>query len=489
MKAIVKFIGWSLAGIVLILAAAVAYIAATFDPNAYKPQIVQAVKDRTQRNLRLEGDIKLALIPRIAATLGKVSLSERGSDQEFAAVDDFRVALKLVPLLSKQVVVETVEIRNLRAHLVRFRDGTTNIDDLTSGIMPAPAARDGDLPLVIDIDHVTVENAALTYTDEAVGATYELSKLNLRTGRIAGGVPVKIDLAFRVQSEQPAMNLETVFKAAVGFDLDQQRFSLAGIDFGAQGRAAGIDNLVMTAKGDVAAKLASKEYLISNLAIAAAGKPEGGNLDVKFDAPRLAVINDNVSGERLVLDAALRTLKGKFVAKLEIPGIGGNVKAFKAGAVTANIDVQHEGARIKARLTGPLAGSVEAQKLELPKLVAAVNVNNPKLLKSPLAATLNASAQVDLARQNASFAFAAKFDDSSMNGKAALARFTPPSYTFEVNIDQLDADRYLPQSDPKQPFDLAALKDLKASGSVRIGTLTMSNVKAKNVRIELKAAN
>ncbi|MBI2224681.1 MAG: AsmA family protein, partial [Betaproteobacteria bacterium] len=131
MKAIVKSVLWLLAGIILILAAAAAYIAATFDPNEYKPQIVQAVKDRTQRNLRLDGDIKLAFFPRIAATLGRVSLSERGSEREFAEVGDFRVALKLLPLLSKQVVVETVEIKNLRAHLVRFKDGTTNIDDLT----------------------------------------------------------------------------------------------------------------------------------------------------------------------------------------------------------------------------------------------------------------------------------------------------------------------------------------------------------------------
>ena len=86
-------------------------------------------------------------------------------------------------------------------------------------------------------------------------------------------------------------------------------------------------------------------------------------------------------------------------------------------------------------------------------------------------------------------AIAAKFDDSAVKGKAGLTKFTPPFYTFDVDIDQFDADRYLPQADPKQPFDLAALKDLKASGSVRIGTLTMSNVKATNVRIELKAAN
>ena len=489
MKAIVKIVLWPLGGIALILAAAAAYIAVTFDPNDYKPQIVRAVKDHTQRNLRLEGDIKLAFVPRIAATLGRVSLSERGSDREFAEVGDFRVALKLVPLLSKQVVIETVEIRNLRARLVRFRDGTTNFDDLAGGFIPAPAARGDELPLVIDIDHVTIENAAFTYIDEASGAACALSKLNLRTGPIASGVPVKFDLAFTVQSDSPVMNLETTLKTTVAFDLDQQRYRFAEIDFSAAGLAAGISNLVATAKGDVDARLASREFLISGLTIALAGKPENGNLDVKFDAPRLTVTGDNVSGETLVLDATLRTAKGKLAAKFEIPGIDGNAKAFKAGALSASIDAQQDGARIKARLSGPLAGSIERQKLELPKLVATVSVNHPALLKNPLDAAFNASAQADLARHTASLAFAAKFDDSAIKGRIGLTKFTRPFYAFDIDIDRLDADRYLSQRDSREPPDLAALKSLNASGSVTIGALTLSNVKATNARIEIKAAN
>ena len=486
MKAIVKSVLWLLAGIILILAAAAAYIAATFDPNEYKPQIVQAVKDRTQRNLRLDGDIKLAFFPRIAATLGRVSLSERGSEREFAEVGDFRVALKLLPLLSKQVVVETVEIKNLRAHLVRFKDGTTNIDDLTKEKGPGSNYEKSSLA---PFPYVTIENAALTYTDKAAGTAYALSKLNLRTGRIASGVPVRIDLAFTVQSDQPVMNLDTALKATAAFDLDQQRYTFAGIDFGVTGLAAGISNLAATAKGDVDARLASREFLISRLTVALTGKLESGNLDVKFDVPRVTVTGDHVSGETLVLDATLRTAKGRLAAKVEIPGIGGNAKAFKAGALSASIDAQQDGARIKARLTGPLAGSIEGQKLELPKLVAIVNVNHPALLKTPLDAAFNASAQADLARQTGSLTFAAKIDDSAIKGRMGLTKFTPPFYAFDIDIDRLDADRYLPQRDSKEPPDLAALRSLNASGSVKIGALTMSNVKATNVRVEIKAAD
>ena len=54
-------------------------------------------------------------------------------------LSDLRVALKLLPLLSKEVVVDTVEIKNLRAHFVRAKNGHTNLDDL-SGAGEKPAA-------------------------------------------------------------------------------------------------------------------------------------------------------------------------------------------------------------------------------------------------------------------------------------------------------------------------------------------------------------
>ena len=96
MKKILKFVVLPLAGIVILLIAAGAYVAATFDPNQYKAQIVQAVKEKTKRTLKLDGDIKLSLFPSIGAVLGKASLSEFGSEQEFAGVEDFRVSLKPV---------------------------------------------------------------------------------------------------------------------------------------------------------------------------------------------------------------------------------------------------------------------------------------------------------------------------------------------------------------------------------------------------------
>src|SRR3970282_2454105 len=99
---VLKYTLIALGGLIVLIVAVLPYIAATFDPNQYKPQMVQAVKERTQRTLKLEGDIGLSFWPSIGAKIGKASLSERASDREFAAVEEVRVALKLIPLLSRR---------------------------------------------------------------------------------------------------------------------------------------------------------------------------------------------------------------------------------------------------------------------------------------------------------------------------------------------------------------------------------------------------
>ena len=62
-----------------------------------------------------------------------------------------------------------------------------------------------------------------------------------------------------------------------------------------------------------------------------------------------------------------------------------------------------------------------------------------------------------------------------------------------MNIDKLDADRYIAKGDPKAqssgdtPIDLSPLKKLNATGEAKIGWLKLANVKTENVRLGLKA--
>ncbi len=404
--------------------------------------------------------------------------------------------------------MDGAEVTNLRAHLTRFKNGKTSIDDLTTPgpAQPAPAAKESAAPVAIDIDHIDIKNADIGYTDEAAGAKYELSKLDLATGRVVPGVPTKIELSGHIQSNNPKLDLDVTLDTTLTFDLDKQQYKLDGFDFRTNGLAPGINDLVATAKGDVDAKLASKEYLVSGLAVTATGKQQGGDLDIKLNIPQLTITEQKVSGEKIALDAKLNADKNRMAVKLDIPNIAGNEQAFKADTLTADIQMWREGMTVQAKLTSPVTGNIDTLRFELAKFQATIHVENSQLPKNPIDATVTGAALADVGNQNASLTFATKFDDSTISGKAGLTKFTPPYYTFDIDIDKLDADRYLPKpapaantavsgatpagvAVPEQPLDLSALKELNASGSLKIGALKVKNVKSSNAHVVVKAAN
>src|SRR5665647_1821980 len=246
MNKILKYGLLGVGAIVVVAVAGVAYVAATFNPNDYKGKIIQAVKESKQRNLRLDGDIKLSFYPNIGASLSKVSLSEFKSDKEFAAIESARVSLALMPLLHKQVVVDEVSVSGLKATLVRHRDGSTNIDDLLGPSGQKPQQQKNAVvgpPVKFDIASVSVEKTDLSYRDEGSGAQYAIKDLNIKTGRIAIGVPGKIDLSASIQSNQPKLDINTQLKTTLTFDPDKQKYQLQGLELQASGSVLDISNL------------------------------------------------------------------------------------------------------------------------------------------------------------------------------------------------------------------------------------------------------
>ncbi|MEK6591904.1 MAG: AsmA family protein [Pseudomonadota bacterium] len=480
--------------LVLIVGGLFAYVAATFDPNAYKPEIIRLVKEKKQRTLRLDGDIKLAFWPNIGADLGKLSLSEFKSDREFAAVENVRVSLALMPLLSKQLVVNEVAVRGARVSLVRFKDGRMNIDDLF--------ARDEQKQeqFIFDIDHVVIDNAALDFRDEASGAQYALTKVNLKTGRIANGVPGKMELSFAAQGNQPRHNLTADLKMRFTFDLDRQVYALEDLGLEAKGQVADINNLVAKATGNVTAKRKAGEFTADKLSVAVTGVSGKDNFDVKLDAPRLNFMADRASGDRVTVVAKLTNPQGTIGVNLMLPGVEGTAQAFKSGAMTLDLDMKQGGLTVKSRLSSPVSGNLQAQQVSLPKFVASISASGPNLPGKSLGGELAGSASIDVVKQNVQTNFTGRVGDSNIKARLGVAGFAPPGINFDIDLDQLDLDRHMPppaaggkaagaggRKQAEQPFDLSGLKNLRANGTLRIGSLKASGVRASNVRLEIKA--
>lgn len=493
MNKIVKYGLLGVGALVGVAATGATYLALTFNPNDYKSHIIQIVKDNKQRSLHLDGDIKLTFFPSIGANLGKVSLSEYQSEQTFASVENASVSLALMPLLSKHAVVNEVRVSGLNATLIKHQDGTTNIDDLLG--KDAQPKDDKSPPVKFDIASVVIEKTHLTYRDEGTGGQYAIKDLNLKTGRIANGVPGKIALSVGVQANQPKLDITTQLKTTLTFDLDKQSYQLAGMDLQVNGAALDIASLKLKASGDASANLATQEFAASKFSLNVTGVKGKDNFDATLDAPALSMTKDKFSGEKLALNAKLDGAIGNIVAALAIPGLEGNAQAFKVGALTLDLDVKQAEQAFKVKLASPLSGNFEAKQFNLSNLTLGVNATGDKLPNKSVSSEMKGSIQLDLAKQIVQASLAGGLLQSQVKAKVGVHDFSNPAINFDVDVDQLDADLYLPKkteakaSTPEQPLDLSALRTLNLDGSLRIGQLKVANIKSSQVRLDVKAHN
>ena len=99
--------------LVVVLVVAVAIVPRLIGINAFKPQIADAVREATGRELRIDGDIDLALLPGIELSLSDVALSNADWAQapDMVTVASIEVKLGLLSLLGGGVAVERLVVR------------------------------------------------------------------------------------------------------------------------------------------------------------------------------------------------------------------------------------------------------------------------------------------------------------------------------------------------------------------------------------------
>ena len=75
MKPVLKILVWLVGIIFTLVIVAAIVLPLLVDPNDFRDDIGQAVKKQTGRDLTIEGDLKLSVIPWLGVEVGRASLS------------------------------------------------------------------------------------------------------------------------------------------------------------------------------------------------------------------------------------------------------------------------------------------------------------------------------------------------------------------------------------------------------------------------------
>ena len=184
--------------VILVVIVAGLLVAPAFIPVAtYKGQIETAARDATGRALKIDGDISLSLLPRLAIEAENVSFANApgASEPRMASIEKLAVQLQILPLLSREVKLDRLVL--VRPSILLEVDARgrpnwvfeTGPADAPAEAGEAPATEAGtgeDAAALANVGlanlalgEVRLEGGRLAYKDARSGAAYELEDVNM----------------------------------------------------------------------------------------------------------------------------------------------------------------------------------------------------------------------------------------------------------------------------------------------------------------------
>ena len=450
MGRLLKVLGWLVGMLVILIVAAVILVPMFVDLNDHKERIVQEVKKATGRDLVIAGDLGLSVFPRFALDLNGLSLSNAAGfeAENFAAVKRAEIRVDMLPLLFSQVLkADTIQVEGLTLNLAKSKQGVSNWDDMlgkkvSQGGEDLPSGEDGpgddESQMGFAIGGIIVKDARVVWDDQSTGERYEVADLNLQTGEIAPGRTVEVTFGMGLESQKPRLTGKLSLTGNLLLDDQDSLISMTDMKLDAEVSGEGLP------EQGVSAQLQS---------------------DVRYDT-----VND-------VLDVKpFQLVSGNLV-------LDGNLEG---GAVTSNPQLS---GRMRLGKFSPREW-LEEFGLPVPKTA------DPAVLDA-LEFSADYKASVDHVELDD---LHLKLDQTVLKGEFEFIAGQQPAYLFDLNVDNINLDRYLPPSEPKpagagsrsggageeELFPVEPLRQLRVDGKLLIDSLTVNQLHAEAVNLKIR---
>lgn len=515
---VVKIGLYVLAGLVVAIAAVAAAILFGLDAEKYKPELIAAVKARTGRTLSIGDPLRLSVFPKVGIAIGKVQLSSPDGSREFAKAGEIRASLAILPLLSRQVVIDRVVMSGLSVDLLRHKDGRTNFDDLLSGGDAAkePSGNGAAASFKIDIEAIEISADSLAWNDEKAGTRVRLSDLKLGTGRIADDVSGKLTVAARVQGDVPKMNAQVSFTSGYRFSIARKAFDLSGIDLKINGDLPGAAGLSAALKGSIESDPARNVFKAKGIDLSIVTKD---GIEAKLTIPGLEYSPDRIAGEKATGSLKLARNGLSLDARVALAAVNSGSDSGKGGRPTDAAPVirfpevamdftgKQDETAFQGKLFSALAVRILDESLQIADIKGELNASGPAIPQKAIKAVLAGQIDANWGRKAASGNVTAKIDDSTIRTRFDVKDVGRPEIGFDVDVDQINMDRFTganagagnstsakpasgpASSGPERPIDLSALKSLNLHGQVRAGRISASNVKLEKLNATIKLSD
>ena len=446
MKKALKITGIVIGIVVLLVIVLALTLPFLINPNRFKDDIAAAVKEKTGRELVIQGDIKLSIFPWLGVQIGPLELSNAQGfgGAPFAAINETDVHVHFWPLLHRRIEVGEVKLDGLTLDLELDVNGHNNWHDISERLARDAAAKNpaevGSGGASLSFEGLSVTDSQVRWTNAVKHQQYTVSDFTLTMGAFASAQPVNIESGFDFTGTNPAVQGHVDFRGTGMADLAHRLYSTDS------------SKLELQAKGDA----------VPGGQVDATLQWQHAGVNLDTGAAAFNGVNAGLYGMQVKLDAA-----GKDIGK-----------------------------------DASFSGSLRVDRFSPRDVLKALG--HPGLADTRDAAAFGAAtASFSFVATSSSASFAAvdmTLDDTHLTGKAEIKDFKDKTLGFDLNADKLDADRYLPPQQPGTPdrpreavdvdkvgIPLRTLRSLNLDGHLHLGQFTLLSAKTTDFDMGVSA--
>ncbi len=552
-RSIAKTTAGIFGGLLVLLVLAAAGVVLMIDPNNYKDQINRQIQEKTGLPFSIRGDIYLFLFPWIGGDIGRIILDnpKEFGDAPMLRASRSRIRVKLLPLLNGRWEADKILLENAEAHLIRNSSGKGNwetVFELSDGTAENDRSPAEARPLMVNIDGIEINESRLVWEDRTRNRRFEATDIRVETDDMAPGEPFDADAAATVSSDDPKLSATLTCQANISLSHGDRRLSLKDMTLRIQNAAftspASAEETGETLSGDaditgdVRADWGERNISVPQLNIRATARRRSLSAEidmragaaVQWETGRIKLNSFELDGDATAeaTDLAVKALSSAVTANwkdgaVEISGLDATGRAKGEGvpggeapfsltgdaslnwkAETASIADMKASVYSDLKVTGRISGKRLFSEPELTGHLTLARCS-PRSLMRNMGVTPPADLAADaLSTFSADFDFSAGFgtweasnlnaeiDGATVTGGAAAEGFRPLKATFDLDADDLNADRYLPRQSGRgdDASDDAGewktppiLKTMTLDGDLHAGRLRLYGAEAADVSL------
>ena len=202
MKKVLKWGSIVIAGLVVIIIAAILIIPRVVDVQKYKPELEKKIAQASGRPFSVSDDLRLSVFPWAGISFSDLQLGNvKGfEEKDFVRIKSFEARIKLLPLLFKDIQVKKFILNEPRMVLVKNKNGRVNWELPSKTAhpkkdekIPAGKISESSLPIsALRVEDFSIKNGEVLWIDHTSGTRKQVSNINLTLQEVSLDRPVQL---------------------------------------------------------------------------------------------------------------------------------------------------------------------------------------------------------------------------------------------------------------------------------------------------------